>query len=102
MPLFEMPLSELKEYQGRNPRPDDFDPYWNRALNELEDTKPQPEVVASSFQTSFAECFDLYFTGTRGSRIHAKYLRPKDSNKPHPAVLQFHGTAATGRTNWAM
>ena len=91
MPLFEMPLSELKEYQGRNPRPDDFDPYWNRALNELEDTKPQPEVVASSFQTSFAECFDLYFTGTRGSRIHAKYLRPKDSNKPHPAVLQFHG-----------
>jgi cephalosporin-C deacetylase len=91
MPLFEMPLSELKEYQGRNPRPDDFDQYWERALNELEDTRPQPEVIAASFQTSFAECFDLYYTGTRGARIHAKYLRPKDSNKPHPAVLQFHG-----------
>jgi cephalosporin-C deacetylase len=39
----------------------------------------------------FAECFDLYFTGVGGSRVYAKYIRPKNATKPHPAVLQFHG-----------
>jgi cephalosporin-C deacetylase len=42
----------------------------------------------------FAECFDLFFTGVGGSRVHAKYLRPKKgaaAAEPHPAVLQFHG-----------
>jgi cephalosporin-C deacetylase len=33
----------------------------------------------------------LYFTGVRGARVHAKYLRPKDCKAKHPAVLQFHG-----------
>ena len=91
MPVFELPLSELKVYQGRNPRPDDFDQYWERALKELENTDPQPELIRASFQTTFAECFELYFMGTCGARIHAKYLRPKGSNSPHPALLQFHG-----------
>ena len=26
-----------------------------------------------------------------GARIYAKYVRPKNGPKPHPAVLQFHG-----------
>ena len=39
-----------------------------------------------------AECFDLYFTGVGGARIHAKYLRPASgSDEPHAAVLMFHG-----------
>jgi len=51
----------------------------------------QLELVPASFQTPFAECFDLYFTGVRSARIHAKYLRPKNVVTPHPAILQFHG-----------
>ena len=38
-----------------------------------------------------AECFDLYFTGVGGARIHAKYLRPARRDEPHGAVLMFHG-----------
>src|SRR5712691_12634649 len=34
MPVFEMPLDQLKVYGGRNPRPSDFDAYWERALRE--------------------------------------------------------------------
>jgi cephalosporin-C deacetylase len=44
-----------------------------------------------SVKVAFAECFDLYFTGMGGARVHAKYLRPKGVTKPHPALLQFHG-----------
>ena len=35
MPVFEMPLDELRRYRGRNPRPADFDAYWAAALGEL-------------------------------------------------------------------
>jgi len=91
MPIIDMPLRELQEYKGINPCPPDIDDFWNRALEEMQETDPCVELVPSSFKTSFAECFDLYFTGVRGARIHAKYLRPKDSKKQHPAILQFHG-----------
>ncbi|WP_152394125.1 acetylxylan esterase [Paenibacillus guangzhouensis] len=91
MPLIDLPLQQLFEYEGINPRPDDFDAYWERALKELRATDPETELVQSQFQTPGAECFDLYFNGVRGARIHAKYLRPKQAADKHPVVLQFHG-----------
>lgn len=91
MPLIDMPLEQLKTYNGCNPRPADFDAYWDRALAELRAVDPRLELVPSEFQTPNAECFDLYFTGVRGARIHAKYVRPKHAEGRHPAVLQFHG-----------
>jgi cephalosporin-C deacetylase len=91
MPVFEMPLEQLKRYQGRNPKPDDFDAYWQRALAEMRATDPQVELIPHPTKASFVECFDLYFTGVGGSRVYAKYLRPKAAPKPHPALLMFHG-----------
>jgi cephalosporin-C deacetylase len=91
MPLVDMPLELLVKYEGKNPRPADFDPYWDRALAEMKAVDPQVELIPSEFQVPFAECFDLYFTGVRGARIHAKYVRPKNVQGKHPAVVQFHG-----------
>ncbi|MBN2090228.1 alpha/beta fold hydrolase [candidate division KSB1 bacterium] len=89
--LFDMPYQQLLTYQGRNPKPTDFDAYWNRALAELEATEPQIEFIPSPFQTTFAKCFDLYFTGVGQARIHAKLLQPINVPNPHPAILMFHG-----------
>ena len=91
MPLIDFPVSELFLYHGINPRPQDFDEYWAEALAEMNAVDPQVELRPAEFSTPFAECFDLFFTGVGGSRIHAKYLRPKNASEPHPAVLQFHG-----------
>jgi len=92
MPLtFDMPYDELQTYQGCNPRPADFDEYWERGLAEMGAIDPQIEIVPADFQTPFAECSHLYFTGVGGARIHAKLLRPRHATAPHPAVLQFHG-----------
>lgn len=91
MPLVDMPLEKLKEYRGRNPRPADFDAYWDRALEELRAVDANLELVPSKFQTPQADCFDLFFTGVRGARIHAKYVRPKNVQEPHPAIVMFHG-----------
>lgn len=93
MPLIDMPLDQLKQYEGRTPRPADFDTYWERALQEMKETDPQLELIESEFQVPYADCYHLYFTGVNGARIHAKYVRPKHAPRPHPAVLQFHGYA---------
>jgi cephalosporin-C deacetylase len=91
MPLIDLPLAKLKRYRGRNPKPADFERYWDRSLKEMRAVDPQVELVPSDFKTPVADCFDLYFTGVRKARIHAKYIRPRNCPKPHPAVLQFHG-----------
>lgn len=91
MPIIDMPLEELKRYRGTNPRPADFDAYWEAALAELDRVDPDVEYRKSEFQAPYAECFDMFFTGVRGARIHAKYLRPAAGTAPRPAVIQFHG-----------
>jgi cephalosporin-C deacetylase len=92
MPLtFDFPLEELKTYLGRNPRPTDFDEFWDKGLAEMRSTEPNVELLPAKFQASGAECFNMYFTGVGGARLHAKLLRPKNPSAPHPAVLMFHG-----------
>jgi cephalosporin-C deacetylase len=91
MPIVDMPLPQLREYGGRNPRPADLDRYWEAALAEMRAVDPAVELVPHSLNAGFAECFHLYFTGVGGARVHAKYLRPKHAREPHPAVLVFHG-----------
>jgi cephalosporin-C deacetylase len=92
MPLtFDFPLEKLKTYTGMNPRPDDFDAFWEQSLAEMRATDPEIELVPAAYQSTFAECFHLYFTGVGGARVHAKLLRPKQVTEPRPAVLMFHG-----------
>ena len=94
MPLIDLPLDQLKTYTGRNPRPTDHDAFWERALAEMDGTDPKVELVPHALTAPYAECFDLFFTGVRGARIHAKYVRPARgaaTSGRHPAVLLFHG-----------
>jgi cephalosporin-C deacetylase len=94
MPLIDKPLNELRDYAGRNPRPADFDAYWDEALRELAATDPDPLLVPSTrLAVRSAECFDLWFTGVGGARVYAQYLRPRVRTERCPAVLQFHGYA---------
>lgn len=92
MPLtFDYPLEQLKTYTGINPRPKDFDLYWQTALEEMNALDPKLELVPAAFNAEGCDCFEMYFTGVGGARIHAKLLRSKGIKKPGPAVLMFHG-----------
>jgi cephalosporin-C deacetylase len=94
--LIDMPFEELKTYTGRNPRPADFDAYWDRALDEMRAVDPKIEMVPHDIGADAGvECFDLWFTGVRGARIHAEYLRPKGTKGKRPAVVEFHGSSGT-------
>jgi cephalosporin-C deacetylase len=92
MPLLDKPLSELQTYPGRNPKPADFDAFWDRSLAELDAVKPAVELIpVDVLGNADADLFDLYFTGIGGARVYAKYLRPRGAKKPGPALLEFHG-----------
>jgi cephalosporin-C deacetylase len=91
MPLVDKPLPELLSYVGINPRPVDHDSYWSAALAELDATPFKYEFVpVADFSAKNTECFDLWFDGVDGARVHAKYFRPRGA-KNAPAVLHFHG-----------
>ncbi|MDR3709052.1 MAG: alpha/beta fold hydrolase [Capsulimonadaceae bacterium] len=91
MPIVDMPLEQLQMYKGRNPKPADFDKFWDEALEGMHALDPAIELVPRATNARFADCFDLFYTGVGGARIHAKYLRHKDLSTPAPAVVQFHG-----------
>jgi len=92
--MFDMPLEKLRKYMGSNPKPNDFDSFWDNNIKELDKIDPNIEIIPSAFQTSFANCSDLYFTSTQEARIHAKLIQPKNINSSTPAIIMFHGYTA--------
>jgi cephalosporin-C deacetylase len=89
----DMPLAELKQYNGNSPKPEDHHSYWERALKELDEQSLDYELVPANFISDLAECYHLYFTGVGGARIHAKYVKPKVIKEKGPGMAYFHGYA---------
>ena len=91
MPVVDMSVEKLKVYQGVNPRPADFDAYWDEALAEMKATDAQIEYVDADFQAPGLICKHLYFTGVGGARIHANFARPEKIQGKCPGMVWFHG-----------
>ncbi len=96
MPIVDMPLEQLKVYQGINPKPADFDEFWDRSLEELKGIDPKAEFIPHPFASKFADMYDLWFTSTKGARIHGCVAVPKNVKGKIPAVLNFHGLSGRG------
>lgn len=91
MPIVDMSVEELHQYQGINPKPKDFDQFWEKSLNEMKAVDAEISITPADFQSPAADCFDLYFTGVHGARVYAKLVKPKKINGKCPAVVMFHG-----------
>jgi cephalosporin-C deacetylase len=96
MPYLDMPLDELKNYKGINPKPTDFNDFWISALDEMKAVQPNIQIKPAGFQIKGFDCNDLYFTGVKNGRIHAKVIKPS-KRKNMPIALHFHGY--TGRSH---
>lgn len=91
MAQIDFPLSKLKSYTGINPKPDDFDRFWDSSLKEVRNIDPEIEIENSGFESIFADCFDLWFTSVKGARIYSKLIKPKNIDGKTPGLLNFHG-----------
>lgn len=44
-----MSVENMKKYMGTNPRPTDFDRYWEESLEEIAAWDPSPRLVPAGF-----------------------------------------------------
>ena len=96
MPMIDMSLEKLREYKGVNPRPADFDEYWDKALAELDAIDPKVEFKPyTAFNSFTVDAYELTFTSTKGARIFAKFVKPKKLKGKVPAVIMFHGLSGS-------
>lgn len=91
MAVFEKSLEELKNYYGINPKPDDFEKYWEETLTEVSACGTDYTLKKDDFSAPGLEFYHLYFTGLGGAEIHAKLVRPAHIEDPLPAIGVFHG-----------
>lgn len=100
MPNIDFPLEELHRYQGINPKPLDFDSYWDESISEMKGIDPQVDLTPTrEIISRNIDCFHLYFTGVNGARVHAHFLKPKKISGKLPAIVQFHGYTGN-RGDW--
>lgn len=91
MPILDKPLEELRVYNGSSPCPADIDEYWDNAVAEMKAVERNIELKEAKFSFPGFECRDMYFTGVKGARIHAKLVKPLNIPEPMPAIVHFHG-----------
>ncbi len=91
MAVFEMPLEQLREYMGINECPQDIDAYWDRAIAEMEALGTGCTLIPAAFRVEGVECYEMYYTGAGGAKIHARFVKPKGTKNKLPAVCRFHG-----------
>ncbi|MCL2014775.1 MAG: acetylxylan esterase [Defluviitaleaceae bacterium] len=91
MPALDFPLEKLQEYKGISPKPADFDEYWQKALQELDELGTSYTLQPADFSAPGVDCNYLYFTGVGGARICCKFLSPKNPQGKLPGLAMFHG-----------
>lgn len=91
MPLFDLPIELLEEYEPEIFEPEDFDAFWQHTLD---DTRQHPldarfEVVDYGLRTVVA--YDVTFNGFGGQPVKGWFLIPAGTIAPLPCIVQFIG-----------
>lgn len=86
-----MKIEEIINYTGTNPKPKDFDSFWRQRVKQAKEHDPHAEFYPAQLKFSEVRCFDLYFQGVDGSRIHSQYLCPEKCEGKVPLIFRFHG-----------
>ncbi len=93
MPWFDLPLADLRTYHTATEEPPGLDEWWRSRLDEARALAEPPTVTryeAAGYGP--AEVYDVAFSGARGDRIRAWYIRPPASGPgTAPVVVKFIG-----------
>lgn len=91
MPLFDLPLDELRRYAPAVAEPADFDVFWRTTLREAAAVPVLLDVRREPTDLRLVECFDVTFAGFGGDPVRAWYTRPAGVTDPLPAVVEYLG-----------
>ncbi len=91
MPMIDLSGEELLSFQGRTPRPADFDAFWDEGLARIEAIAEAPQLQPAQIEVPGVSCFHLTYTGVGNAQIYAKYLKADVADAQRPILLVFHG-----------
>lgn len=93
MPLFDLPLPQLRQYRPDRHEPTDFDEFWSRTLDETRSHGLDTAFVEVDVQLPLVNVFDVTFAGYGGDPISAWFISPKTSRAVGCVVkyLGYHG-----------
>ncbi len=91
MPLFDMPLEKLRQYQPPREEPQDFDSFWSATLAEARSHDLNATFEPVDFGLATVDVYDVTFSGFNGDRIKAWYIRPLHAAAPLPGVVEYIG-----------
>ena len=95
MPWFDLPLADLRTYHTATEEPPGLDEWWRSRLDEARSLAKPPTVTryeAAGYGP--AEVYDVAFSGARGDRIRAWYIRPRPAG-PAAAAPWWSSSSAT-------
>ncbi len=93
--MSDMSIEELMKYQGRNPKPADYESFWDESIEEMKAIDPKVTFTDADFYAPGITTKHMFFTGAHGARIHANYACPEKTDGKHPAIVWFHGYAGS-------
>jgi cephalosporin-C deacetylase len=92
LPLYDLPLEQLRTHRSAVAAPDDLDAFWARALDAARSSAAEPTLEPYEPDTYGAlEVFDVTFSGADGHPVRAWYLRPRGTSDPLPCRVAFVG-----------
>lgn len=91
-PLYDFPLTRLREYRPPLTRQPDFEQFWAETLAEAKGPL-KDEVRTIDYPVPNVRAFDVCYEGFRGARVGGWYLLPAEGSAccPLPALVFFHG-----------
>jgi len=91
MPLFDLPLDQLREYRPERSEAPDFDQFWKETLVAASASPLEPEFRPHDAGLSLVDVWDVRFSGWGGHRIAGWFLAPRGATEPLPTVVQYLG-----------
>ncbi|MGE6631972.1 acetylxylan esterase [Bacillus sp. NPDC077027] len=107
MPLFDLPLEQLKTYKPEKTARRDFSEFWRKSLEALAEVEAEPILDPFPYPAKGVNVYRLTYKSYGDSRIEGWYAVP-DQEGPHPALVRFHGYdgsydgAIHDIVNWAL
>jgi cephalosporin-C deacetylase len=108
MPLFDLPLEELRRYASAATVPPDFQAFWDRTVEEARTFPLDAVFEPVENYLAVVDTFDVTFAGYGGAPVKGWLHLPvtREAGTPLPAVVQYAGYSG-GRglvnqdTRWA-
>lgn len=91
MPYFDWPLEQLQTYTPPRNEPADFDAFWQNTLATTRTYPLNATFTPVDSGLRLVETYDVTFAGYNGQPIKGWYIRPANTPKQLPCVVEFIG-----------